>query len=266
MALVSIPLAFLYGMYALWASCMAAGFTGITGVLPFVVLPRGRREAWVMYPASWWATFVVRVVLLARPIVTGQVEKDARGALFISNHRSWLDPLLLMAYTRSQGLSKSVIRYIPFVGFFAHLAGTVYVDRDSLWSRKKAKDEVMFLVRRGARLAIYPEGTRTRDGELLPKIHLTLVKDCFAEGLPVIPCAVWGTERTLPVGPPLAYPLQKCRLHISKPMDPKDFPDADTFAKACWDEVVRQVAALKAEDQGPGTFAGPLPQAAASGR
>src|SRR5688572_6815923 len=112
MALVTTPLAFLYGMYALAASCLAAGFTGFTGVVPFTLLPRGRRETWVMYPASWWATFVIRGILLAFPTVTGR--DPGTGGLYISNHRSWLDPLLMMAYVRSQGLSKSIIRYIPF--------------------------------------------------------------------------------------------------------------------------------------------------------
>jgi 1-acyl-sn-glycerol-3-phosphate acyltransferase len=250
MAIVLIPVGFLFGMYAFGLTCLAAGFTGFTGVLPFAVFPKGKRETWIMYPASWWATFVVRFVLLVFPTVTGRVETGPTGALFISNHRSWLDPLMMMAYARSQGLSKSVIKFIPFVGMFARMAGTVFVDRDSLWSRKKARDEVMFLVRHGARITLYPEGTRTRDGDMLAKVHLALVKDCFTEGLPVVPCAVWGTERTLPVGPPLAYPFQRCRLDIGEPLYPKDYADADAFSKACWDEVIRRVASLKAEDGG----------------
>jgi 1-acyl-sn-glycerol-3-phosphate acyltransferase len=249
MRLLTIPFGLLFGAYALIVSCIAAGFTGFTGVLPFAVLPRGQRETRIMYPASWWATFVVRFVLLARPTITGGYEPGPTGALFISNHRSWLDPLLMMAYVRSQGLSKSTIKFIPFVGWFARMAGTVFVDRDSLWSRKRAKDEVMFLVRSGARLTLYPEGTRTRDGDMLRKVHLALVKDCFHEGLPVVPCAVWGTERTLPVGPPLAWPLQRCRLDIGTPLVPSDFPDADAFAKACWAEVTARAERLRRENE-----------------
>lgn len=245
-------LGLIYGLIALWASSMAAAVFGTLGVLPFVVVPRGRRERYAIVAAGWWCDLVVRGFLLARPVVTGTVDlsrSGGRGAMFVSNHRSWIDPLLMVRWTHSQGLSKALIRYIPFVGFFAYLTGAVFFDRGNPKDRKRAREEMMWLLQQGARCHMFPEGTRSRDGNVRDKVHLVLPRDCWEARIPVVPCAVWGTERVLPVVFPSAFPFQACRFDIGEPMYPEDYPDADAFAKACWEEVLHRIEGLKAEER-----------------
>ena len=80
------------------------------------------------------------------------------------------------------------------------------------------------------------------------RVHLTLAEDAWNAGLPVVPCAVMHTERTLPPGVIGAYPLEPCRLHIGTPIRPEGYADDAAFAEACWGEVAARVAALEAED------------------
>lgn len=245
------PLTVLYGGVVLLAAMAVALVLGAVGVLPFSILPRGRRERYTLTVASWWADIVVHNLLFVRDEVTGQLAEPHAGALVLCNHRSWLDPLLLLARTRSNGLSKAEIFWIPIVGQLGWLTGAVFFDRRSQTARARARREVLAQVRAGQRIHVFPEGTRTRTGEIGERVYLAIPTDCYKAGLPVVCCAVWGTERVLPATEWALWPGQPVRLHIGPTLHPRDYPDARAFAAACWREVVREVEALRAEQTEP---------------
>ena len=230
-------------------------------MLPFAVLPRGRRERYSILGAQAWARFVVRVVLLARPRVIGEIQlPPGQGALLLANHRSWLDPLLLIAYGRSNGLSKREILYIPIIGVMGHLAGAVFFDRRSKEQRAWARQEVARLVRGGHRLQVFPEGTRSKDGTLRKRVFLTLPRDAWSDGIPVVPCAVIHTERVLPVGRPAAYPFQEVTVVFGPTLWPKEHTSEEDFAIASWQAVkdlLRQQEGSSDDPDAPESLAGP---------
>ncbi len=213
-------------------------------VLPLVVIPRGRREKYAAVPARWFARWAL-LLMGARCQVTGRTGGRGEGALLLCNHRSWVDVLMLIGFTDSIGLSKSSIFWIPFVGFYGWLAGAVYFDRNSAGDRHRARREAMQQLESGARILVFPEGTRTRDGELRSKVYLTLARDCYDRGLPVIPCAVMGTEAVMPVSGMRISPFHSCQLDIGEPIGPQGFDSADAFAEHCWGEVKRRVGLLR---------------------
>lgn len=248
----SLPVRLLGAWFGLFALAEATVFGLLLGTLtlpPFLLVPRGRRERWTMIPAVWWSRAVVRWLLWTYDEVDGEPVPAGEGAVILCNHRSWLDPLLLMYHTRSNGLSKAEIRWLPVLGLYGWLAGAVYFDRRSKADRAAARQEVRKLVAGGHRLQVFPEGTRTRDGELADRVYLNVPMDCFRDGLPVTCCAVWGTERVLPATLFAAFPGQRVRLRIGRTLQPADFPDARTFAAACWGEVVSLVAGLRREEE-----------------
>lgn len=239
-------LGFSYGVYALVAGVVSAFVVGTVAILPFVVLPRGKRERYAIVGAAAWSWFAVRVLLLARPRIASDLPLPAgQGALVVSNHRSWVDPLVLMYTTRASGLSKQTILWLPFIGLYGWLAGSVFFNRGNPAQRARARQEVMRLLRAGSRIQLFPEGTRSRDGRLIERVHLTLVHDCFEAGLPVVPCALYGTERPLPPGRAVAFPGQAFDVSVGRPLWPKDYADAAAFADAVWSDVRRRVEALE---------------------
>lgn len=243
-------LAAIFGGGVLLAAMGIASVMGAALVLPLVVLPRGRRERYAMTPAVWYAGIVLERLLLVRARVEGRLDlRPDEGAVILCNHRSWLDPLLLMRHSRSNGLSKGLIFWIPFIGQYAWLAGAVFFDRADRRDRDRARREVMALVRSGHRLQVFPEGTRTRDGELAERVYLNLPMDCFKAGHPVACCAVYGTERVLPPGRFEAWPCQEVRLVFGRTLRPEDHEDARAFANACWEEVKTLVARLRDEEE-----------------
>ncbi|MCA9493777.1 MAG: 1-acyl-sn-glycerol-3-phosphate acyltransferase [Myxococcales bacterium] len=241
---------FVMAGWALGAAMFLALAMGVFLVLPFVLVPRGRRERFTMPGAVRWSGIVLHQVLGLAEHVEGRLElDDDDGALVLCNHRSWLDPLLLMHHLRSNGLSKSEVRYIPFVGLMGWLCGTVYFDRRDKDQRARARKEVMALVRQGHRVQVFPEGTRTRAGRIGDRIYLNLAMDCFHAGVPVVCCSVWRTEDVLPVGVFRAWPARPVDLVIGPTLRPADFPDAHTFAAACWRHVVEGVDRLADAEQ-----------------
>lgn len=241
--------ALLYGFGALAVAVMLGFFVGTFGVLPFVVVPRGRRERYTIAASALWARMVVAGLLGVRARVDGQPDlAPGEGAVLLCNHRSWLDPLLLLWKARAIGLSKIQIFWIPFVGLYGWLAGAVFFDRRSAGDRARARREVMELVRAGHRVFVFPEGTRSRDGTIGTRVFLTLPMDCHEAGLPVVCCAVYGTERALPPNDTAAWPGQKVHLRFGRTLRPADFSDPRTFADACWAEVVGLADALRLEE------------------
>jgi 1-acyl-sn-glycerol-3-phosphate acyltransferase len=188
---------------------------------------------------------MVSTLLARRLTVTGDSGlRPTEGALVVCNHQSWLDPLLLMAWTRSNGLSKSQILYIPVIGLYGWLAGTVFFDRKSKDGRSRARREVLQLALAGNRIHVFPEGTRTRHVRPREQVYLRLIFDCHSRGIPVVPCAVVGTDEALPPGRFGVWPFAPVRLEIGTAMRPADHATASAFATACWEDVRRRHAAL----------------------
>jgi 1-acyl-sn-glycerol-3-phosphate acyltransferase len=236
-------------LFGVWATIGALGsalIIGTIGVLPFAPLPRGRRERITIKGAQVWARVFMKGVLFSSVERTGAVDlPDEQGALVVCNHRSWMDPPLLISELRSNGLSKHVIFWIPFVGVFGYLTGAVFFNRKKHEDRARARHDVLHLLRSGCRIQLFPEGTRSKNGDLAEKVHMTLVKDCFGEGIPVIPCAVNGTEEVLPPGRFAARPGKTVQLAVADAMWPKDYPNADAFASAVWTAVRQRFDSIR---------------------
>ncbi|MFI5316319.1 MAG: HAD-IB family hydrolase [Myxococcota bacterium] len=87
---------------------------------------------------------------------------SSRPAVFIFNHQSSLDVLLLCKILRRDfvGVAKQELRRIPLLGELAALLGTVFIDRANSGAAIRALQPAVDALRSGVSLAIAPEGTR----------------------------------------------------------------------------------------------------------
>ena len=104
------------------------------------------------------------------------------------------------------------------------------------------------MMRAGANLHIFPEGTRTRDGRIAARVFTRLIQACFDAGIEVVPCAVWGTDRAVGATGFSARPFQRFGLELAAPLDRADFTSAEDFANASWAKVV-ELARLHGADE-----------------
>lgn len=218
-------------------------------IVPFIVLPRGKRERWSVLGAQVFGWLCTYVTLMGRTTILGRENlPKKRGYLVISNHRSWADVGLLIWVTASQGISKKEVAYVPFFGFTGWVSGVIFFDRTNKQSRQKVVTEAIDMMGKGANLHVFPEGTRTRDGRLNPKVSLKLVQACWENGIEVVPACVWDTEKGVRAGGVHALPFQQFGLELAAPLDRAAFATAESYAEACWGRVAEMARAHGADE------------------
>lgn len=79
--------------------------------------------------------------------------------LFISNHRSFIDPVVILNYIYALPLAKAEVNSYPLIGFGARISGILYVIRESGDSRLDARQAIARMLLKGNSVLIYPEGT-----------------------------------------------------------------------------------------------------------
>jgi len=241
-------MALVYLVWGLIGGVLAVTFAAIAGTiiaLPLVVIPRGRRERWSIYAGVVFGWLSLKLAFLLRLKVEGAERLPPRPYLVVSNHRSWVDPVIHVVYALTQGLSKAEIAYLPVIGQYAYLTGAIYFSRKERAARRRAFHEALMLLHGGAGVFVFPEGTRTRDGNIREKVHLKLVEACFEEGIPVIPAAVMHTERALPVGVYGIVPFQRAYVRYLPPLRPEDHPDAESYAREAWRQVIEAAGEMQ---------------------
>lgn len=166
-------------------------------------------------------------------------------AIFIANHCSQLD---INASAASIPypivyLSKASVRKVPILGLLNERVGTVFIDRSNPTAAKLSVDRLLETLNRGISVIVYPEGTRSKDGELLPfkkgAFHLA-AKSRTA----IIPLHIHGTRLALPKGGLL---MRKNSIHIrfGQPLLPPTGDDARAL-QAFVEEGQQSVARMKA--------------------
>jgi 1-acyl-sn-glycerol-3-phosphate acyltransferase len=99
------------------------------------------------------------------PRVAGRVPN--RG-LLVCNHLSYVDILVLAALTPCRFVAKSEVRKWPVFGWFARLAGTIFVERNKRLQAARAADEIRVALRQESLVVLFPEGTSSGGETILP--------------------------------------------------------------------------------------------------
>jgi 1-acyl-sn-glycerol-3-phosphate acyltransferase len=127
--------------------------------------------------------------------------------IFASNHASNLDPVALTPNIprRISLLAKKEVFKIPVLSKAITLAHLVPVDRGDSEAAAESVDLAIKYLKEGLSFCVYPEGTRSRDGRLLPFKRGTFVMAIRA-GVPVVPVSLAGTQELMRKGDWRIYP------------------------------------------------------------
>ena len=125
---------------------------------------------------------------------------QAGGGVLAPNHESMLDiPLLCSLGHPLCWLSKEEVGKLPFIGWSMRAMGCYFVKRNRSGHDINIMKDVEDGLKRGASIVIFPEGTRTRTGKLLP-FKKGAFKTAQNSGVPIIPIAITGTYQIAPPG------------------------------------------------------------------
>ena len=163
-------------------------------------------------------------------------------AIFVTNHSSALDVFIGMALCPygGCGVGKKEVLRIPFFGQAYWLAGHLLIDRGNnakaIASMAKLSD---FVKSKDLSIWIWPEGTRSMDGKLIPFkkgfVHLAL-----ETGLPVVPVMLHGAHEVWPAKTMQFYP-GNVEIEVLDPIK------TDKWSKATVDDHVEHVKSIMAE-------------------
>lgn len=109
--------------------------------------------------------------------------------LYVSNHRSMLDPLIELSWIDTYILSKAEVGDYPLLGKGAKETGVVFVDREDHKSRKNALGAIEGLLKSNCSVMIYPEGT-TYYGDLTGDFRKGAIELAFDMGVPIVPVMI----------------------------------------------------------------------------
>ena len=159
----------------------------------FTILLTGKKENFKFFGVIWGKTlsFIFNIKL----VVKGKHNLQNRNYVFASNHASLIDiPLLLIAVNRyTVFIAKSELSKIPIFKSILDRAGFIFVDRKNNDSAVKSMNNLIEDIKKIPRsVAIFPEGTRTSDGNLLPFKKGAAIFAINTD-IPVIPVAISGT-------------------------------------------------------------------------
>jgi len=141
--------------------------------------------------------FAVRLVGV-RVRVEGLENIPLGVCVFVANHTSNADPPAIVGSIPRQVaiLAKESLFRIPIVGRAFRLANFVPVDRTDREAAIASIERAVECLKQGVSFLIYPEGTRSPDGRLLPFKKGAFVMAIKA-GVPIVPVAVAGAHRVM---------------------------------------------------------------------
>jgi len=169
---------------------------GILLVMPWLIL-----WSFLTGSADFMYRVTMRVVRIGVRIMGVRVGVEGTNnippgvCIFAANHVSNIDPLAFVpAIPRRVGLLvKSELFRVPILAKAMRMAGFVPVEREKREAAAGSIEEALKYLKEGLSFAVYPEGTRSRDGRMLPFKKGTFLMAVRAK-VPVVPVSIVGAQ------------------------------------------------------------------------
>lgn len=227
--------------------------------LRFIFRPRGlqRRLAYVSWkvPQLFFAVAERYIGLHFRFEIPEEVKLPPQF-MVVSNHQSLVDIPVLFYYFRSRSLrfvaKKELGRGVPLISQVLRYQGHCLVDRqaDRMKSMKTIDAFARAVVDRGWCPAIFPEGTRSRDGSVGPFLGAGMRRILELAPMPVVTVAIDGGWRISEFGQIVenarsgAYRLRVLSVHPA----PSTRREAAALVEGCRLEIASQISAWRGKD------------------
>ena len=174
--------------------------------------------------ARFWGKIQLRITG-TRVRIQGLENLDPQGSyILVSNHQSTFDIFALLGYLPIQfrWTAKAELFRTPFMGWAMSRIGYIPIERSSPKKAYRSMLRAAEVVRNGVSVIIFPEGTRSPDGNLQP-----FKKGVFLLALksraPILPITIQGTSKIMRKGDWRIYPGQ-VRIQIDPPIETAGTP------------------------------------------
>lgn len=222
-------IAFLRMVSAILFMCISVPAAALF-VFPWTLITRDVR---LLYAVSMRIIRTMVWLTGTRVKAEGLDKIDPAGTyIFMSNHVSNLDPIILMPLIprRTSVLVKKELWRLPVIASAFNLASLVPVERQNREAAIQSVRRATEVMGQGINMMVYPEGTRSRDGRLLSfkkgPFHMAA-----ETGFPIVPVTMVNTFEILPKGK-FAARKGTARLVFHPPIDPKQYASKEELMEA----------------------------------
>jgi 1-acyl-sn-glycerol-3-phosphate acyltransferase len=149
--------------------------------------------------ANLWAKILLFICNTKVKVIGKENLLRWKPQIFMANHQSDFDILIALAHIPVQfrWIAKKELFSIPVFGAAMKSAGYIEIDRYNREKALQSIDEAALCIRRGKSIMTFPEGTRSRDGEIKAfkqgAFHLAI-----KSGVPIVPVSIIGSGRIMP--------------------------------------------------------------------
>jgi 1-acyl-sn-glycerol-3-phosphate acyltransferase len=216
-------------------------------VFPWTLMTRDTK---LLFRVAFWITRAGLPLVGVRVVVKGFERLPQGASIVMANHSSNLDPDVLLPLLPGRVVIylKASLMKIPVLGYAMRLAGFIPVQRDgSVESAKAASELAQRALEQGSCLVLFPEGTRSRDGSLLPFKRGPFFL-AMESGAPVVPVSIVGATRLLPKG---SKNLKSGAVTVTfhPPLHPADYADKEELMAAVRSAIESGLATGEGQDR-----------------
>ena len=168
--------------------------------------------------------------------------KDNESYIFVANHQGAYDIFLIYGYLNHnfKWVLKHTLRKVPMVGKACEAAKHIFVDRTNPKGIKRTIEEAKNTLKDGMSVVIFPEGTRSPDGQM-KKFKRGAFQLAVDLNMPVVPMTINGSYKILSKTSFFVNP-GKLTLTIHKPiMPPAEGFDMDTLVEESYQKVASAI-------------------------
>ncbi|MBE0649122.1 MAG: 1-acyl-sn-glycerol-3-phosphate acyltransferase [Bacteroidales bacterium] len=203
-----------------------------------VTMPFDSRRYYLHQFSCTWSNLAFWLNPLWRLNVSGKEKIDKKGTyVIVSNHQSGADILVLFTLRlHFKWVAKRSLFFVPFLGWNMAMNRYIALRRGKKSSMHKMMERAKRDLLKGNSMMIFPEGTRSRDGNLQPfksgAFHLALDTH-----IPILPIVISGTSEAIRKGGYLISKQHNLRVRILDPIPYEDYKGMEPKELA---EVVHQ--------------------------
>jgi 1-acyl-sn-glycerol-3-phosphate acyltransferase len=193
----------------------ANAFMSIIALVSLLVEKDGRTYFWAGSTWSRLCLWICAIDVRVRGIEN--IQRDG-SYIFVTNHASMFDiPAVMSVLPRVRIMFKKELSYVPLWGWALKWGHHIMVDRAKGSEAMKSIDRAAKAIKSGGSVILFAEGTRTRDGKLLPfkRGAFTLAAK---SGVPIVPITINGSFKILPKAS-LDIRPSPIELLLDKPID-----------------------------------------------
>ena len=201
----------------------------------------------------WWSILMMRAFGM-RVVRHGSPLPGA--ALFVANHVSWIDIILLDSQRVVGFVAKAEIERWPLIGWLAGRGGTIFHHRGNNESLHGVMHQMLMLLQTGLAVGVFPEG-RTCNGEAINVFHARIFQPAVLAGVPAQPVALkygeGGNAQTIVAFRPkenflqnfwrlLGEPSRLAEVHFLEPVS-VDEDGRRRMAAVCRERIIAAMSA-----------------------